>query len=130
MQSIPKKVRSAGRKNAQTPINRSDLPPVRAKGQSVGPPANSRIQAIVVRLPQPEASGAFSEPLNPLPNRAFSPAAIKWLTMGRPGLPSRESDCIGHDLLRLDVHFYEPLLEPPDVQAGLRKMHQARWLSV
>jgi hypothetical protein len=36
MQSIPKG-KSAGPKNAQIPLNRSDLPPVRAKGQSVGP---------------------------------------------------------------------------------------------
>jgi len=51
MQSIPKG-KSAGLKNAQIPINRSDLPPVRAKGQSVGPPPHCRIRAIVVRLPQ------------------------------------------------------------------------------
>ncbi|XSC47064.1 hypothetical protein ACF1BQ_016615 [Bradyrhizobium sp. RDT10] len=36
MQSIPKG-KSAGPKNAQIPINRNDLPPVRRKGQSVSP---------------------------------------------------------------------------------------------
>ena len=51
MQSIPKR-QSAGPKNAQNPINRSDLPPVRAKGQSVSPQAGRRIRIIVVRLPQ------------------------------------------------------------------------------
>jgi hypothetical protein len=48
IQSIPKG-KSAGSKNPQNPINRSDLPPVRAKGQSVGPPPHCRIRVIVVR---------------------------------------------------------------------------------
>jgi hypothetical protein len=51
IQSIPKG-KSAGSKNAQNLINRSDLPPVRPKGQSVGPQAGRRIRIIVVRQPQ------------------------------------------------------------------------------
>jgi hypothetical protein len=52
MQSIPKG-KAPARKNAQIPINRSDLPPVRRKGQSASPQAGRRIRVIVVRLPQP-----------------------------------------------------------------------------
>jgi hypothetical protein len=51
MQSIPKRQKRRP-KNAQIPINRSDLPPVRRKGQSVSPQGGRRMRAIVVRLPQ------------------------------------------------------------------------------
>src|SRR2546422_4669278 len=52
---------NVGPKNAQIPINRSDLPPVQRQGQSVSPPACRRIRIIVVRLPQLRSEEHTSE---------------------------------------------------------------------
>ena len=75
IQSIPKG-KSAGSKNAQNLINRSDLPPVRPKGQSVGPQAGRRIRIIVVRQPQLArhyANVSGSRPTVRTPTLAFRP---------------------------------------------------------